>query len=365
MDDSQDGLSDFDHYLMVVSAFCGYSEKQNQIIDVLESDFHSIPQDHQQLILEYQHKLDSLRSCVDSNSSFLKTVAKSPPFFPINVQDSEAVRSSFRKALNGDLMFYHDQHEKVYATLKSLFREWSIEGKPERDQAFQPLVDCICNRFPDKSNRSNVKILVPGCGLGRLVHEFARLGFDSLGLEFSFFMVLMSGFVLNRTKTAEEITIFPFIHSLLNTKTNSDLLRPIKIPDISVTDFGDTIPQLSICAGDFVDALTEENHFDVICCSFFLDTARDIVEYLKIIYKILKPGGILVSIGPLTWHWNKSTCQGSFVSIELSHEEIMLLLPRIGFKVIKNDWMTCQYCQEPNSLSKSEYNCFYFEAIKE
>ena len=45
---------------------------------------------------------------------------------------------------------------------------------------------------------TNIRILVPGAGLGRLAHEIARLGFTCQGNEWSFYMLCASHFVLNR-----------------------------------------------------------------------------------------------------------------------------------------------------------------------
>jgi hypothetical protein len=49
---------------------------------------------------------------------------------------------------------------------------------------------------------------------------------------------------------------------------------------------------------------TEENKWDCIASSFFLDTARNIIVYLETIWKILKPGGVLINLGPLLYHFD-------------------------------------------------------------
>ena len=48
-------------------------------------------------------------------------------------------------------------------------------------------------------DRSNINILVPGAGLGRLSYELASRGYACQGNEFSLFMLFASNFVLNKS----------------------------------------------------------------------------------------------------------------------------------------------------------------------
>lgn len=48
------------------------------------------------------------------------------------------------------------------------------------------------------STTSDVKVLVPGAGLGRLPYEIAKRGYTCQGNEFSLFMLFTSNFVLNK-----------------------------------------------------------------------------------------------------------------------------------------------------------------------
>lgn len=70
----------------------------------------------------------------------------------------------------------------------------------------------------------------------------------------------------------------------------------------------------SMCAGEFVDSYSEqESEWDCVLTCFFVDTAPVVFEcvqrggvmcrYVELIYKILKPGGYWINLGPLLYHW--------------------------------------------------------------
>ena len=73
--------------------------------------------------------------------------------------------------------------DKVRSTLRSFVRDWSVEGKPERDACYTPVLEALNRHFPldnagenSKRQRGDIKVLVPGCGLGRLAMEIAAEG---------------------------------------------------------------------------------------------------------------------------------------------------------------------------------------------
>lgn len=69
----------------------------------------------------------------------------------------------------------------------------------ERRSCYQPIISEIVAEFPpDVRTPADVKVLVPGAGLGRLAFEIARLGYTCQGNEFSLFMLFASQFVLNK-----------------------------------------------------------------------------------------------------------------------------------------------------------------------
>lgn len=68
--------------------------------------------------------------------------------------------------------------DKVRSTIRSLVRDWAVEGKPERDACYLPILEALERHFSESETRarSSRRVLVPGCGLGRLAMEIAAKG---------------------------------------------------------------------------------------------------------------------------------------------------------------------------------------------
>lgn len=72
--------------------------------------------------------------------------------------------------------------DKCRSTLNQLYRDWSTEGKVERDVCYGPVLAILKDLLPisaesglgEGSNRP--RVLVPGAGLGRLVYELFSAG---------------------------------------------------------------------------------------------------------------------------------------------------------------------------------------------
>lgn len=89
------------------------------------------------------------------------------------------------------------RQDKVRSTLRSFVRDWAEEGRPERDACYNPIIEALDEHFAPEG-RGDVKVLVPGCGLGRLAMEIAAQGFWAQGNEFSTYMLIASHFALNQ-----------------------------------------------------------------------------------------------------------------------------------------------------------------------
>ncbi|KXN89205.1 UPF0586 protein C9orf41 [Leucoagaricus sp. SymC.cos] len=270
--------------------------------------------------------------------------------------------------------------DKLRSTLKQLVRDWSAERKSERDVCYEPMKEALLEYFKDvkREDRSQIRVLVPGVGLGRLAFDIARLGFAAQGNEFSHYMLLTSYFMLNQTTEVNQHRIFPYVHSFSNASSRSDILRPILIPDVLPSSLPPRTP-FSLVAGDFEEVYGSESNpddpqhglWDAVLTCFFIDTAcshnsleqaKNIVNYLRIIHKILAPGGVWINLGPLLWHWeNNSTGD---MSIELDLEEVKGLAKAIGFKISNERVIDTTYTSNAKGMLNYTYHAAFWTATK-
>lgn len=229
----------------------------------------------------------------------------------------------------------HHAH-KLSGILHAVARDWSAECADEREACYAPLTAAVESSLPLGS-----RVLVPGSGLSRLACEVAGLGMKSQGNDFDLFMLFTSSFILNGLpfkdpttgKRHETMRIHPWLHGLNNRLSHADSLRASEVPDVApVAILSNTDPSppttaagadaatpnakamarveaqdFSMCAGDFVqsfESLEEADSFDGFISCFFVDTAPNVLEYLSLIYRLLRPGGVWINLGPLQWHWS-------------------------------------------------------------
>uniref|UniRef100_A0A182RP54 carnosine N-methyltransferase n=1 Tax=Anopheles funestus TaxID=62324 RepID=A0A182RP54_ANOFN len=214
---------------------------------------------------------------------------------------------------------------------------------------------------PAKYDLSKVKILVPGAGLGRLIYELACQGFYCEGNEFSLFMLIASNFVLNRCVVANQCTIYPWVHQFVNNLSQQNQLVPVMFPDVSPRKFPPK-GTMNMVAGDFLQVYRDEDYWECIATCFFIDCANNIIEFVEVIKKILKPGGIWVNLGPLLYHFSDVPGEGS---IEPTYEDLLEIIRSLGFIILKSETnVVTTYSQNPSSMHQSHYNSIYLVCQK-
>jgi hypothetical protein len=88
---------------------------------------------------------------------------------------------------------------------------------------------------------------------------------------------------------------------------------------------------LSYTVADFLSlngVVNNQSKFDVVVTCFFLDTASNVLEYITMITKLLRPkGGMWVNVGPLQWHQKSQ--------IRFSADELYNIIEEVGFQIME------------------------------
>lgn len=248
---------------------------------------------------------------------------------------------------------------KVRSTLKQFVREWAKEGAEERAATFTPLVEAVkrhlsLENIPSGGNRPFV--VCPGSGLGRLPYELAKAGYDAQGNEFSYHMILGSHFILNSGHLSpESVVIFPYCLNTCGSRSEKSRLRPIRIPDEIPSR---TAGQMSMCAGEFVETYEKQGigFTDGLVTCFFIDTAKNVMLYIRTFAGMLREGGVWVNQGPLLYHYAE---QNDEISIELSWEEVRELITEYFDFVEEKSDIHCMYSGNTESMTQTEYHCVF------
>jgi SAM-dependent methyltransferase len=287
----------------------------------------------------------------------------------------------------------HNDIDKARSTIRQFYRDWSADGAAEREACFGPVIRAIAaeqeSRGPD---HPPLKVLVPGAGLGRFVFELCLAGYETEGNEISYHQLLASSYILNCCERAGQHTIYPWINTFSNHQTRANHLRGYAIPDIhcatELTRAEQTrrVGTMSMSAADFLCLYAEEERaavYDVVATVFFLDTAPNLIRYLETIFHCLKPGGILVNIGPLLWHfegrvWDRDEAEDGEAenshdtsgiadpgNLELTDDEVMALVAQVGFDIVSRETgIDAPYILDRESMLQTTYKASAWVARK-
>lgn len=343
------------HFKSICAAFFNYQVDSLRDISRMERNFLSIsPAYLEMLPMPYTDRIKNLISCCSSNYYFLiHLVHPHKDLFEHSILPDGKLQME-------PLEVPYKNVSKVRSTLRQLVRDWAEEGEDERNMCYKPILEELKRIYPE--NKETFSVLTPGAGLARLTFEVVRLGFKSQGNEFSYFMLITSDYILNKTNEAKEFEVFPFIHDFSNVLTVSEVFKSIKIPDVCPSLILNQDADFSMVAGEFVEIYSKQlETWDCVVTCFFMDTANNIIQYIETIYKTLKPGGYWINFGPLLYHYAD---MGDELSIELSWEEFRAVVLKMGFIFEKESQQESWYASDVNPMLRISYNCIFFTAIK-
>lgn len=335
--------------------------------------------------------LEHVDNAIDTNADIASLILESAlQAFGFELEPEDPVNDWRGSATSFDV-------DKARSTIRQLYRDWSAEGVNERRACYEPVLAAIDHTFGVR-DRSFVKVLVPGAGLGRLVYEFAMRGYAVEGNEISYHQLAASNWILNYTDGFARHELYPFALDFSNVVSRNDQLKMVLVPDVqarselSSPNEKSGVPaneRMGMTAGDFVvlySGTEQRGRFDAVTTVYFMDTAPNVIRYIETIHNCLNDGGVWVNLGPLLWHFaeraatDMRSCQedgqgigtsnagiadpGSF---ELCNEELLMLTERMGFDIehheIRHD--ESGYIQNPESMLQNVYRTSYWVAKKQ
>ncbi|WYZ36820.1 hypothetical protein EsH8_II_000326 [Colletotrichum jinshuiense] len=264
----------------------------------------------------YSHKFETAEQLLDLNQDLCNEIVETALEF-YGISHQELADHSKAKDEAGQPA----DRVSTSQALKHFVRDWSTSGRGEREDAFPCILTTLQSIFPDRS-KSDVKVLFPGSGVGRLGHEVAALGgFEVTINEWSMFMNLAYRFLEAHPRPGSK-SIHPFIDSWSHHATTADMFRGVSFPDTRVNG-----SSVLLVEGDFASVFkSEKGQYDAVVTHFFIDTARNIMSYFDTIHSLLKPGGYWINLGPLLW--------GTGPFVQLSLDEIIAVTREMGFEFV-------------------------------
>ncbi|KAI9306576.1 N2227-domain-containing protein [Cunninghamella echinulata] len=362
-DDTNEANIEKQHFQKVLLAFLYYRSHGLNHNHKKRRDFLALPEHHKKLIPDTLEKINTVDKLIEINAQFFRDMVKYADLFSANDM-TDFLQQAKKKGEQPPVK--PSDMDKVRSTLKQCFRDWSIEGKAERDVIYIPVIKELNTIYNDIQgpDRADIRVLVPGAGLGRLAYDIASNGFSCQGNEFTFYMLLTSNFILNKIGEESKYKIYPFVHSFSNLPTAQSQLKPISIPDIVPGQDLNPHVDFSMVAGDFLEVYTTEenqNAWDCVVTCFFIDTAKNIIQYMEVIHSILKQGGVWINIGPLLYHFEDSPGEAS---VELSLDQVKRIATQLGFEIKKEAMIDTTYTSNPDSMLTYLYHSAFWTAIK-
>ncbi|KAJ6779347.1 hypothetical protein PWT90_04285 [Aphanocladium album] len=385
----EDNMGDPEEVRVIFSALDSFSQYAKiahfNVTHLRRRSFYALPQAQWQMLaappFNFLETLDKADAAIDSNAELARAILKSGlQSFQSMAEPSGDTSIGMPHEWAG--VAKHSDIDKARSTIRQFYRDWTADGAQEREASYGPIMKALAEEKSKSTSGEPYRVLVPGAGLGRLVFDLCRAGCEAEGNEISYHQLLASSFVLNECNGPDQFTIYPWVHTFSNHLTRENHLRGYKMPDIHPATVLAATPDrgiMTMCAADFLCLYEDDEHkdqYDSVACSFFLDTAPNLIRYLEVIKHCLRPGGVLVNVGPLLWHFENNAPgnhgtdddgdgdhdhknssgiadPGSF---ELANDEVMALLSRLGFVV---EWLQtgieAPYIQDRDSMLQTTY----------
>ncbi|KAH6695148.1 N2227-like protein-domain-containing protein [Plectosphaerella plurivora] len=305
--------------LDALHAYMRYSALQTTDLDKWRRLYKSVPKEQKRLlegVVDYQAKLDRVAHLLYVNQKLCDGIVEAGmAFYGVERKElDDHIKTVEAEGRTADKV-------SVSQSLKHYVRDWSVQGVSEREAAFPCILESLELLFPDRS-AGDVKVLLPGAGVGRLGHDVSALGgFEVTSNEWSMYMNVAYRY-LEANPNVNTGLVHPFVDGWSHHTSTADMMREVSFPDAAVNSSA-----VLLVEGDFTRAFdNQKGHYDALVTHFFIDTARNLLAYLETIYASLRKGGYWVNFGPLLY--------GTGPWVQLSLEEVLAVAESMGFEFV-------------------------------
>jgi SAM-dependent methyltransferase len=218
--------------------------------------------------------------------------------------------------------------DEIGHALALLRRDWGGENACEDE--INTLINAVVEAI-DRSCHNPVQVLVLGSGMGRMAEELSRRYEHTSAIERLLPMELL------RRKMHKRAVSFNIVDPR-NRRLRSDIVRAIQIPCQSSSDTS----RCDFVIGDARHAPWPDSSFSCVVSAYF----SDVIPYsilLPEVTRLLRPGGILVHIGPLNYHHEEL---GEY----LAADQFVARLADFGFSLLQTDWIKTTLRGDPTSM---------------
>ena len=341
-------FGEFKRYLVAITGMEYYSYHNRWAIDKIIYDYSNMDKRLlSKMTYDYNTRVKRLESGVELNQSVLSTILsqyKPDPSFYKKYTQKEI-----------DDLAYNECGTLNYAVFMYIMRDWTKESKKEREKNYNPIINQVKKYLKPKS-----KILLPGAALLRLGYELAKLDSDIDANDFNFTNVILCDYLFNHSKK-DQFEFQPLIRSFSNYLEEDTVFRKYSFPDEDINLQGKG--KITLTGGDFVQLFKDKKeNYDCVVTCFFIDTAKNVFEYIDVIEKVLKPGGIWINFGPLSYHW---IGYQNIPTIELPYDKLKEVIQNFGFEYLEEEKnKTLAYCEIEGFMKNDVFDCVFFTAKK-
>ena len=335
-------------FLIALKIMENYSIYSRWQIDKMNYDYSNLDKKFlNKMTYDYKIRVKLLENAINNNQLFLNEIVK-------KYKPTHSFYENYNQKEICDFA-YNEFSNLNYEVFRHIIREWTLNGKEERDTNYIPIIENVKKYISPHS-----KILIPGAGLLRLGYELAKIGYNIDANDNIFLNVILCDYLFNYSKM-NQLLFQPLIRSFRNYLTEDEVFTKFSFPDENINLDGKG--KITMLGGDFIKLYKDKNSiYDCVITCFFIDRVNNVFEYIDIIEKVLKKGGIWINFGPLRFQF---TCYQNIPIIQLPYDKLKEVIIKFGFEFIHEEKnKTVIYCGIKNYMKNDVFNCVFFTVRK-